>query len=80
MNKGELMVDTMLALSILEDSKQPDWKSFKENCAKLERMMVQKDAGQRDDSKAKGNIDFDDIYRIKASILCEALIIARSMQ
>lgn len=55
---------------------KPDVNLLKDACLDLRKMMMQKTAGQR--KNKPGDISFDDIWRIKNTIVVEAMALVLS--
>ncbi len=52
-------------------------KTLVRNCEELEKMLIQKTGGEQG---KKGDIDFDNLFRIKANIIVEAVMLVRKMK
>ena len=76
-NQGqyEMAENTIISLSLISNERF-DRERFADNCDRLEKMMTQKTAGQR---KGK-DISFDELFRVKAMIICDALALARAIK
>lgn len=72
-----LAENTMITLGLLDD--KLDLDSFIKNCDQLERAMIQKTAGQEGHRK-KSDVDFANLFPIKAMIIVEACLIARELK
>ena len=71
----EMAENAIISLSLISNERF-DRERFADNCDRLEKMMTQKTAGQR---KGK-DISFDELFRVKAMIICDALALARAMK
>ena len=69
------MLDTMWSFLQMGGLKA-DYPVLKEACMELRQMMMQKTAGQRKD-KPK-DLSFDNLERVKATIICEAMALVLS--
>ena len=73
--QDEIAENTIISLSLMGNNSF-DRERFADNCERLEKMMTQKTAGQR---KGK-DISFDELFRVKAMIICDALALARAIK
>lgn len=73
--QDEIAENTIISLSMIGNDSFGR-ERFVDNCERLEKMMTQKTAGQR---KGK-DISFDELFRVKAMIICDALALARAMK
>ena len=69
------MLDTMWSIMQMGGMKA-NYPVLKEACMELRQMMMQKTAGQRKD-KPK-DLSFDNLERVKATIICEAMALVLS--
>lgn len=69
------MLDAMWSFLQMGELKA-NYPVLKEACMELRQMMMQKTAGQRKD-KPK-DLSFDNLERVKATIICEAMALVLS--